>query len=140
MIRRVVALVVLATVGLPAISPAQMTYRLKGIVRDNLGKPVSGVRVRAEALVGFRGEQFAGQKEFEVTTGARGEWVILGLISGIWAFEATGPEVIPQVVLLPINFTNRKPQSAQGGSFSWDLPLQVRRTSHPGLTAAAAAA
>ena len=46
-----------------------MTFRLRGTVHDNDGKPVAGLTVRAEALQGFRGEQFVGQKEFEVTTG-----------------------------------------------------------------------
>lgn len=117
-----------------------MTCRVRGTMHDNEGKPVANANVRVAALIGFRGEQFVGQKEFVTTANAKGEWVVLGLTSGIWAVEATAPEVIPQVVLLPINFTNRKPQSAQGGSSSWDLPLRVRRTTHVGLTTAAAAA
>lgn len=44
------------------------------------------------------------------------------------AFEATGDIVVPQVVVLPINFTNRQPQGVTGNSFRWDLPLAVRRT------------
>jgi hypothetical protein len=127
-------------IATPLPSDAQMTFRLKGTVRDNDGKAVPGVKVRAEALRGFRGDQFVGQKEFDTTTNAKGEWTILGLTSGIWAFEATAPDVIPQVVLLPINFTNRKPISGQGGSFSWDLPLTVRRSTNAGLTSAASMA
>ena len=138
--RKALALVVLIVLVMPFASAAQMTYRLKGTVKDNDGKPVSGARVRAEALIGFRGEQFVGQKEFDTKTNARGEWSILGLTSGIWAFEATADDVVPQVVLLPINFTSRKPQGITGNSFSWDLPLTVRRTTHEGLNAAAAAA
>jgi hypothetical protein len=123
-----------------ATAEAQMTYRLRGTVRDNAGKPVSEASVRAEALIGFRGEQFVGQKEFETKTNDKGEWVILGLTSGIWAFDATGPSLVPQVVVLPIHFTRRQPQSAQGGSFPWDLPLRVRPTEHAGLMTAAGAA
>jgi hypothetical protein len=119
---------------------AQMTYRLKGTVKDNTGKTVEGATVRAEALIGFRGEQFVGQRDFQTTTNAKGEWTILGLTSGIWAFEASAPEMVPQSIVLPINFTNRKPQSATGGSFSWDLPMQVRRTTHAHLNTAATAA
>ena len=129
----------LLSVLVPSAS-AQMTYRLKGTVKDNDGKPVAGAKVRAEALVGFRGEQFVGQKEFETTTGANGEWTILGLTSGLWAFEASTAEMVPQAIVLPINFTNRKPQSASGGSFSWELPMTVRRSSNPALNAASAAA
>jgi hypothetical protein len=58
--RQSLALVVLFALAVPAASEAQMTYRLKGTVKDNDGKPVSGARVRAEALIGFRGEQFVG--------------------------------------------------------------------------------
>ena len=138
--RRAIALTLVLLFGAPLVADAQMTYRLRGVVRDNSGKPVEGARVRVEALNGFRGEQFVGQREFATTTNGKGEWVILGVISGIWAIEATAPEVIPQVILLPINFTNRTPQSARGGSFPWDVFLTVRRTTNERLTAAAAAA
>jgi hypothetical protein len=136
---RILGLVIAMVLALPVVAASQMTYRLKGVVRDNDGKPVEGARVRGEALIGFRGEQFVGQKEFTNTTNAKGEWNLLGLTSGIWAFEATGPDLIPQVVLLPINFTNRKP-SGMGGSFAWELPLWVRRFKHEGLVTAAKAA
>ena len=138
--RRTFALVVLIVLVLPFASTAQMTYRLKGTVKDNDGKAVPGARVRAEALTGFRGEQFVGQKEFATKTNDKGDWTILGLTSGVWAFEATGDDVVPQVVVLPINFTNRQPQGVTGNSFRWDLPLTVRRSTHAGLNAAAAAA
>ena len=142
MVRRFTCAIVMVgfVLTLPAGAAAQMTYRLRGVVKDDSGTAVAGVKVRAEALTGFRGEQFVGQKEFETTTNAKGEWTILGLTSGIWAFEATAPELIPQVVLLPINFTNRKPQSGAGGAFPWELPLSVRRIKHAGLVTATNAA
>jgi hypothetical protein len=140
MLTRPVAVMVAFVFALPAVAPAQMTYRLKGTVKDHDGKPVAAAKVRAEAITGFRGEQFVGQKQFETTSGAKGEWTILGLTSGIWVFEASAPETVPQAILLPINFTNRQPQSAAGGSFSWDLPMILRRTSHTHLNAAALAA
>jgi hypothetical protein len=138
--RKTLVLVILIVLAMPVASAAQMTYRVKGTVKDNDGTPVAGARVRAEAHIGFRGEQFVGQKEFATKTNDKGEWNILGLTSGIWAFEATGGNLVPQVVLLPINFTSRKPQGVTGNSFNWDLPLTVRRTTHAGLNAAAAAA
>jgi len=140
MVRRALLLVIAMMLAIPVTAAAQMTFRLRGTVRDNDGKPVAGVKVHAEAIKGFRGEQFVGQKEFEVTTGERGEWVILGLTSGVWSFEATGPDIIPQVVVLPVSFTNRKPQSAHGGALPWDLPLSVRRSKNEALTSAANAA
>lgn len=117
-----------------------MTYRVRGTVKDNDGKPVANATIRTEALVGFRGEQFAGQKEFETTTNAKGEWTVLGLTSGIWSFEATAPDLVPQVIVLPVNFTNRKPISGQGGSFPWDLPMIVQQAKHEGLRTASRAA
>jgi hypothetical protein len=140
MSHRVIAIVCGVGVLLSAAASAQTTYRLKGTVKDNGGKAVAGATVQAEALIGFRGEQFVGQKQFKTTTNEKGEWTILGLTSGIWSFDASAPEAVPQAIVLPINFTNRKPQSAAGGSFSWDLPMTVRRTTSASLQAAAAAA
>jgi len=77
---------------------AQMTHRLKGSLESPAGRAVAGGSIHAEALVGFRGEQFAGQKEFTVGTGDKGEWTLLGLSSGIWLFAATGPGIVPAAV------------------------------------------
>lgn len=68
---------------------SQMTCHVRGTVHDNEGKPVANANVRVAALIGFRGEQFVGQKEFVTTANAKGEWVVLGLTPGIWAVEAT---------------------------------------------------
>ena len=76
---------------------AQTSYRLKGTVKNSDGAPVAGARVHAEALQGFRGEQFVGQKEFTTTSDAKGEWNILGLTAGMWAFEATASTLAPRV-------------------------------------------
>jgi hypothetical protein len=140
MVQRIILATLVLTVLVPGVCAAQMTYRLKGTVKDHEGKPVANAKIRAEALIGFRGEQFVGQKEFESVANGNGEWVVLGLTSGIWTFEASAPEMVPTAVVLPINFTNRKPQSAAGGSFPWDLPLTVRRTTNAPLNAAATAA
>lgn len=121
-------------------APAQTSYRLKGTVKDETGAAVSGARVRAEALAGFRGEQFVGQKEFAVTTNGKGEWIILGLTSGIWSFAATAPGLTPNVIVLPVNYTQRKMQSATGGQLPWDLPMTVAHTSHAMLKSATEAA
>ena len=73
MVSRALPLMIALMLAAPVTATAQMTFRLRGTVRDNEGKPVAGCKVRAEALQGFRGEQFAGQKEFEGTTGDKGE-------------------------------------------------------------------
>jgi len=119
---------------------AQTSYRLKGTVKDSDGAPVAGARVHAEALQGFRGEQFVGQKEFATTSDAKGEWNILGLTSGMWTFEATAPNLAPHVVVLPVQFTQRKMQSAMGGQLPWELPLTLGRTSNSLLLKASEAA
>ena len=118
----------------------QTSYRLKGTLKDEKGAAIAGGRVRAEALMGFRGDQFVGQKEFAVASSDKGEWNILGLTAGMWAFEATAPGYVPQVMVLPVNFTQRKMQSATGGQLAWELPLTLPRTSNASLQQASNAA
>jgi hypothetical protein len=119
---------------------AQTSYRLKGTLNDGKGGAIAGARVRAEALLGFRGDQFVGQKEFAVNVNDKGEWNILGLTAGMWVFEATAPGYVPQVIVLPVNFTQRKMQSATGGQLPWELPLVLSRTESATLQKAADAA
>lgn len=131
----VVVLVLLATV-----SEAQTIYRLKGTTRTGEGAPV-GAAIKGEALVGFRGDQFVGQKELTASANEKGEWNMLGLTAGIWMFTASAQGSLPSVVVLPIKFAQRQMQSAQGGQLSWNLPLvMVPDDKHPGLKQAAALA
>jgi hypothetical protein len=140
MVRISVFAVVMTLLG--ALSAEAQTYRLRGMVRDDSGKPVEGARVRAEAFAGFMGQPFGGgQRTFEVKTNAKGEFTIAGLTSGGWVFEASAPNTIPNVIVLPVHFTQRPTASSQmGGSLSWNLPMQVRRSSNEKLGALAAAA
>jgi hypothetical protein len=131
---------VAALVVLAEITPAQTSYRLKGTLKDEGGAAIAGGRVRAEALQGFRGEQFVGQKEFAVGSNDKGEWNILGLTAGLWAFEMTAPGFVPQVIVLPVNFTQRQMQSARGGQLAWELPVTLPRTENVSLQKAAEAA
>jgi Carboxypeptidase regulatory-like domain len=127
-------------ISVPSSVVAQTSYRLKGTVKDEKGTAVAGARLRAQALQGFRGEQFVGQKEFATTTNEKGEWNILGLTSGIWTFEATAPGYAPAVIVLPVQYTQRKMQSATGGQLSWDLPITLGSVSNGMLKAASEAA
>ena len=112
--RRMSLPAIVLVLAFPALAASQSTYRLRGVVRDNTDTPVQGVKVRAEALTGFRGEQFVGQKEFSTTTNKKGEWTILGLTSGLWSFEATGRDLIPQVVVRDLSdLTDLNPQAVQ---------------------------
>jgi Carboxypeptidase regulatory-like domain len=129
-----------ALLCVPSPTVAQTSYRLKGTVKNEKGAPVAGARVRAAALQGFRGEQFVGQKEFATATTDKGEWNILGLTSGIWTFEATAANYAPNVIVLPVQYTQRKMQSATGGQLSWDLPITLASATNGMLKAASEAA
>lgn len=119
---------------------AQTVYRLKGTTRTADGAPV-GAAIKGEALVGYRGDQFVGQKELAVSANEKGEWNMLGLTAGVWMFTASSVGTLPSVVVLPVKFAQRQMQSAQGGQLSWTLPItMVADDKHPGLEQAAALA
>ena len=109
----------------PVMSSAQMAHRLKGFVRTEAGAPVANASVRADALSGFRGEPFAGQKDFTVTTSATGEWNLLGIHAGLWMFSTTAPDMLPAVLILPVKFSARQQVSAIGNNLTWQLPLSA---------------
>ena len=111
----------LATVG--ALAHAQMAHRLKGWLRGTDGAPIANAKVRADNLSGFRGEQFVGQKEHEVTSTDKGEWNITGIEAGLWLFSTKAPGTIPAVAILPVKFSQRQQVSAVGNSLTWQLPL-----------------
>jgi hypothetical protein len=123
-----------------AAAEAQMAHRVRGTVKSISGTPVPDARVRVEALAGFRGEQFAGQKHFDATTNARGDWTMLGLTSGVWVFEASAPGFLPQVMVLTIELVTRKPISAVGNALRWQLPLTLEPDADRDALAEAAAA
>ncbi len=130
----VVLLVVVQSVRVPL--SAQTAYRLKGTTRT--GETPLAATISAEATVGFRGEQFAGQKTFSVQANEKGEWNLLGLTAGVWVFMASAPDRLPAVIVLPIKFAQRQMQSAQGGQLNWPLPLNlVPADEHPSIKAAA---
>lgn len=135
---RVAALGVLSFFTLFAAGPssAQTAYRLKGTTRN--GETPIAATVSAEATVGFRGEQFTGQKTFSVQANEKGEWNLLGLTAGVWTFVASAPDRLPAVIVLPIKFAQRQMQSAQGGQLNWALPLDLLPADeHPTVKAAA---
>jgi hypothetical protein len=120
--RKALSLVVLLiAVGAPA--HAQMAHRLKGSLRGPGGAPIANARVRADNLSGFRGEQFVGQKDHEVTSTATGEWNITGIEAGLWLFSTNAPDTIPAVIIIPVKFSQRQQVSAVGNSLTWQLPM-----------------
>ncbi|MCC7124410.1 MAG: hypothetical protein IT178_06150 [Acidobacteria bacterium] len=114
---------------------AQTAYRLRGTTRSG-SKPIVAT-VSAEAIHGFRGEQFTGQKTFSVPSNDKGDWTLLGLTAGVWLFTATAPDALPAVAILPIRFSQRQMQSAQGGQMTWALPLSLAPAAeHPSIAGA----
>jgi len=118
--RRDVFGVMASLVALATGLSAQTAYRLKGVSRTSAG--VVAATINAEAITGFRGDQFTGQKNFTVESNEKGEWTLLGLTAGVWMFTATAPGMLPAVHVLPVKFAQRQMQSAQGGQLTWSLP------------------
>lgn len=121
--RRTFLLVVVVAATFTAGLSAQMAHRLKGSLRTSAGVPLVDAGVRADALTGFRGEPFAGQKEHAVKSIASGEWNIVGIEAGLWLFSTAAPDMLPAAVVLPVKFSQRQQVSAIGNSLTWQLPL-----------------
>jgi len=83
-------------------SGAQPLSRLRGRVVDGRGQAVENAVVRIEAVSGFLGDPYAGQRTFEVTTDKKGEWALIGFKAGIWVFDASAEGRLPGAVALPI--------------------------------------
>jgi tetratricopeptide (TPR) repeat protein len=95
----VVCLVTAASVTLVS----QPLDRLSGRVLTAAGAPIPDADVRVEALFGFAGGDFLGQRTFAVRTNAKGDWGLLAFKSGIWVFDVTAPGQLPDAVALPFN-------------------------------------
>jgi hypothetical protein len=120
-----------------AVTQAQMAHRLKGSLRGTGGAPIANAKVRADNLSGFRGEQFAGQKEHQVTSSEKGEFNITGIESGLWLFSTSAPDTVPAVLVLPVKFSQRQQVSAVGNSLTWQLPMYAYPAAeHPMLKVA----
>jgi hypothetical protein len=92
-----------AAVAAAATIAAQPLDRLSGKVVSEAGTPVAAADVRVEALYGFAGGDFLGQRTFAAQTNAKGEWALLAFKAGIWVFDATAPGQLPDAVALPFN-------------------------------------
>ena len=64
--------------GMSTAADAQMAHRLKGSLTTATGTAIKNGKIRAEAIAGFRGEQFVGQKEHTTASNEMGEWSITG--------------------------------------------------------------
>ena len=114
-----------------------MAHRLKGSLKGTSGAPIANATVRADNLYGFRGEPFAGAKEFTTTTQPTGEWNITGIEAGLWLFSSSAPDTVPAVIVIPVKFSQRQQVSAVGNSLTWQLPMYAYPASeHPMLKVA----
>jgi hypothetical protein len=108
------ALLAATTVLAATASLAQPLGRLTGRVWSDAGTGVESASIRIEALYGFLGGEYTGQKTFDLRTNGKGEWALIGFKAGIWVFEASAPGRLPDVIALPFNVTVA-PSSGIGG-------------------------
>ena len=95
--------IVIAAAGLCATLSAQPLDRLTGKVLTEQGQPLKDADIRVEALFGFAGSDYLGQRTFTARTDGKGMWALLGFKSGIWIFDASLPGHVPDAVALPFN-------------------------------------
>ena len=94
--------VVLFLCALGTCATGQPLSRLKGRVISPEATPVTDAAVRIEAISGFLGDPYAGQRTFTVHTDKKGEWALIGFKAGIWVFDASADGRLPSAVALPI--------------------------------------
>ena len=117
----VACLVVLA----PPMLAQHAAFRVKGYVRDEQGAPVANADVHVEAFYGyFAGAFGGGQRTFDTRTNAKGDWNVGGLQPGVWSFEVTSPNHVPETVILPIRILTTVTMGQSGMSLTWDLILK----------------
>src|SRR5262245_14712568 len=116
--------VVIAWVLAAAALVAQPLDRLTGKVQTTRGEAIRDADVRVEAIFGFAGSDFIGQKTFSVKTNAKGEWALIAFKSGIWMFDSSVPGHAPDVVALPFNLVAPAGSSVTGVSPPWHPVLR----------------
>jgi hypothetical protein len=129
MVRRPWALVLgpLALVfALSGVAAAQHpAFRIKGRVLTDRGEPLAGAEVRLEAFFGYAAGTFAGQRRFDTTTNAKGEWNVGAMQPGIWLFDVTAPGYLPETVVLPIRILTTVSMGTSNMTLVWDLVLKA---------------
>src|SRR6478672_11877134 len=119
-------LVVCAILSLPALPAlfAQPLDRLSGRVVSDRGEAVKDADVRVEALFGFAGGAYLGQRTFATKSDAKGSWALLGFKSGIWVFDASATGQIPDAVALPFNLVTPAGTGLSGIGPAWHPVLK----------------
>jgi hypothetical protein len=98
---------------------AQSLDRLSGRVLTPQGEPAKDAEVRVEALYGFAGSDYLGQRTFSARTDGKGGWALLAFKAGIWVFEASTPGSIPDAVALPFNLVTPQGKGLAGVEPVW---------------------
>jgi hypothetical protein len=98
---------------------AQPLDRLSGKVVGEGGEPIKDVDVRVEAMFGFAGGDFLGQRTLATRSDAKGHWAILGFKAGIWVFDAAPPGQLPDAVALPFYLVSPQTTSVVGAGPAW---------------------
>jgi hypothetical protein len=120
-----IALATVTAVFATTTGQAQPLGRLRGRVLTTMGSPVDGASVRVEALFGFLGGDYAGQKTFNARADAQGEWALIAFKAGVWVFEASAPGRLPDVVALPFNVSVAASSGVAGDGPSWHPVLRL---------------
>jgi hypothetical protein len=99
------AVVVLSAAGFAAAPrPAEQdTLRVVGQILAEGGGPLSGARIKTDAIRGPMGAPFGARREFRDRTDASGDWALLGLTRGLWVFEVSALDYLPHVIVVPIS-------------------------------------
>jgi len=96
------------------------TMRIRGQIAIEGGGPLSGARIRTDAVRGATMSQFAAQREFTARSARDGEWSILGITRGLWILEVTAPDYLPHVLVVPIAMM------LQPEPVPWDTSLSLQ--------------
>ena len=107
------------------VSWTQPLGRLTGRVSTDAGTGVESANLRIEALYGFLGGDFTGQKTFTLRTNAKGEWALIGFKAGVWIFEASAPGRLPDVIALPFNVSVAQSSGVGGDVPTWHPVLRL---------------
>ena len=99
--RAIVALAAVFALAGPAFAQSRGAGHMAGVVKDESGKPVQGVKVTA---------QKAGEHDtFTDTTNKKGEWAINGLASGQWNLDFVKDGFETRKLTVPFSEFNRVP-------------------------------
>jgi hypothetical protein len=119
------AIALAAVTAFATTTPAQPLGRLRGRVVTPIGAPVAGASVRVEALYGFLGGDYTGQKTFSARADTKGEWALIAFKAGVWVFEASGPGRLPDAIALPFNVSVAPSSGVAGDGPSWHPVLRL---------------